>query len=383
MDDDEALDTPASTLEELLSIDLLSATLELLPARDLGAACCACQRWAETLAHPAAWKQAGRAEGLIWAETEGEAEARAAAQGGWKQMFRKERTLEKRWVHYGLQPRVIAQGHDHWVPSILMEPRSRQLVTCSYDGTIRFWSDVDVAEPQCFKIVHGAEGEGFSSIAMSSRCTYEGTSYGDAAAPRLAAGSELGSVHVWEVWCPDDSEEARAAAAEARATAALGEWPTTELALSPLHLTAGGGGEGEEYGGMPGDPFAMAVHQAETGNERPLSQVLLARARPRFARKLECWTGSHDFVQSILMLPDGRTVVSGGDSGNVTLHQVGEPGQPSRTTPSVRLVGHQSAVMCLGATASGEVLSGSVDHGVRLWDVHRGACKQERLGRHP
>ena len=156
MDDDEALDTPASTLEELLSIDLLSATLELLPARgesklrhsahasqhkmlqqqsslpppahltthrlllcaDLGAACCACQRWAETLAHPAAWKQAGRAEGLIWAETEGEAEARAAAQGGWKQMFRKERTLEKRWVHYGLQPRVIAQGHDHWVPSI-------------------------------------------------------------------------------------------------------------------------------------------------------------------------------------------------------------------------------------------------------------------------
>ena len=51
---------------------------------------------------------------------------------------------------------------------------------------------------------------------------------------------------------------------------------------------------------------------------------MLARARPRFARKLECWTGSHDFVQSILMLPDGRTVVSGGDSGNVTLHQVGD-----------------------------------------------------------
>ena len=37
---------------------------------------------------------------------------------------------------------------------------------------------------------------------MSSRCTYEGTSYGDAAAPRLAAGSELGSVHVWEVRTP-------------------------------------------------------------------------------------------------------------------------------------------------------------------------------------
>jgi hypothetical protein len=33
MGDDEALDTPASTLEELLSIDLLSATLESLSAR--------------------------------------------------------------------------------------------------------------------------------------------------------------------------------------------------------------------------------------------------------------------------------------------------------------------------------------------------------------
>ena len=33
MGDDEALEAPASTLEELLSIDLLSATLESLPAR--------------------------------------------------------------------------------------------------------------------------------------------------------------------------------------------------------------------------------------------------------------------------------------------------------------------------------------------------------------
>ena len=79
---------------------------------------------------------------------------------------------------------------------------------------------------------------------------------------------------------------------------------------------------------------------------------------PRFARKLECWRGSHDFVQSILMLADGRTVVSGGDSGYVILHQVGEPGLI--TTPPVCLAGHRSAVMCLGATASGDVLSGSV-----------------------
>ena len=268
MDDDEALDAPASTLEELLSVDLLAATLESLPARDLGAASCACQRWAETLSHPAAWRQAGRAEGLIWAETEAEAEARATAQGGWKQMLRNERALEKRWVHYGLQPRVIAQGHDHWVPSILMEPRSRQLVTCSYDGTIRFWSDVDSPEPRCFKLLHGtppthvrvrarvgarvgARAQDTSTVpspvqapraraSLPSPCLRGAATRAAIGAPpttapahraspqapssaaltltltltltlpltltltltltRLAAGSELGSVHVWEVW---------------------------------------------------------------------------------------------------------------------------------------------------------------------------------------
>ena len=45
MGDDEALDTPASTLEELLSIDLLSATLESLSARG---ECKPARTWART-----------------------------------------------------------------------------------------------------------------------------------------------------------------------------------------------------------------------------------------------------------------------------------------------------------------------------------------------
>ena len=56
------------------------------------------------------------------------------------------------------------------------------------------------------------------SPGSSHQGSYEGSAYHGAAAPRLAAGSELGSVHVWEVWCPEDAEEARVAAAEARAT---------------------------------------------------------------------------------------------------------------------------------------------------------------------
>ena len=74
------------------------------------------------------------------------------------------------------------------------------------------------------------------SPGSSHQGAYEGTAYHGAAAPRLAAGSELGSVHVWEVWCPEDAEEARVAAAEARATAAIGEWPATDFTLSPVRV---------------------------------------------------------------------------------------------------------------------------------------------------
>ena len=38
------------------------------------------------------------------------------------------------------------------------------------------------------------------SPGSSHQGSYWGTAYHGAGAPRLAAGSELGSVHVWEVW---------------------------------------------------------------------------------------------------------------------------------------------------------------------------------------
>ena len=317
---------------------------------DLGAACCANKRWADVLTHPAAWRLASA--GLVWAKSEAVAEARAAAQGGWKNLLRHERALERRWKRYGLAPRVIAQGHDHWVPSILMEPATRQLVTCSYDGTIRFWADVDAPESHCFKVLTGAEGEGFSAIALWA------PSGGQGETARLAAGSDWGSVHVWEVWRPDDAEDA-AAAAEAQ------EWPV-ERALAQQ----------------------AAAAAAEGVLEQEALEAALA-ARPRFARRLECWTGSQDFVQSVLMLGP-RTVVSGADSGSVALHRVGQPDvvngeaqaheEGGAVPPALCLSGHESTVMCLGATDDGDVLSGSADHTVRLWDPTTGQGKARFLG---
>ena len=69
-----------------------------------------------------------------------------------------------------------------------------------------------------------------------------------------------------------------------------------------------------------------------------------------------------------------------GDSGFVTVHKVAGPGRPRSEAPALRLGGHQSAVMCLDAAADWEVLSGSVDHSVRMWDLETGQCKAQFVG---
>ena len=79
-------------------------------------------------------------QGCTWGQGTARAEASAHRRGGWKQLVRHEHTLARRWAApcgSSLKPQVIEAGH-HWVPSILMDEATRELVTCSYDGTVRF-----------------------------------------------------------------------------------------------------------------------------------------------------------------------------------------------------------------------------------------------------
>ena len=109
--------------------------------------------------------------GYGWGLGAPEAEARAAQHGGWKAFARHESRLARSWCEpagRGLRVRVLEAGH-HWVPSILMDEASRELVTCSYDGTVRFWTDASGPRPTCFKVLTagGPQGhEGFSCIAQ-------------------------------------------------------------------------------------------------------------------------------------------------------------------------------------------------------------------------
>ena len=393
----------------------------------------------------------------------------------------------------------------------------------------------------------GNAAEGFSCIHMLAQ--------GADAPVLLAAGSELGNVHVWEAWRPEDREESEAAARWAAAERAVAAerpsgrtggsgaegdggggpsslashtsgtssslaWSAAGLlahvqqaaeaaanhqshaqavaatafhaAVAASNLTtaassasspaqnaqqllhnsasededednhegdedgaASGEGEGESEGGgsfgggapaglmpphfpppPPGGwfgalvaadpPNGLLLHAAAVDAEAngvgvadisDLRERLLFR-RPRFSRKLTCWSGAHDFVQSILVLPGG-VVCSGGDSGSVRVHRLppsllaaggGGGTAASLLLPSsgagLTLEGHSGAVMCLDAprleasppSASSRGLatigtaqpyappsvlfSGSVDHSVGVWDLAAGGRRVLRLDGH-
>jgi hypothetical protein len=275
-------DPAVSSISDLAN-DLLGLSFEHLSSRDIGAAAAVCRPWRDSLGPcHTAWRVDGERRGLLWDTTAAALAKRAAHARGWKWLLAREMNLERRWKRPALRARVVGGGHRHWVPSILMEPHSRCLVTCSYDGTLRFWQDADTPMPRRFHTLpstlglqphggHGGVPEGFSSIALART--------GGHGASLLAAGSELGNIHVWEVWRPED--EADAAAAEA----ARDDGWEEEGQLLPEGDVAGADGwaadpfVGQIAGGGAGAAAAIAALDAQLWDESDEEQEAAAAAR--------------------------------------------------------------------------------------------------------
>mmetsp|Transcript_11445 Transcript_11445/g.29750 ORF Transcript_11445/g.29750 Transcript_11445/m.29750 type:complete len:624 (+) Transcript_11445:66-1937(+) len=274
------------------------------------------EHWRNVAAHRG-YTEGGRVRG----ETAG------LASGGWREYCKQQSRREQLWREpERCNMHVVPDCHAQWSPAIVYSPRSQEIVTCSYDGTVRTWLD-DSARAgtyPCTRVLTTEEGEGFSVVTIAPESVL-----GGADGMLLAAGSEYGNLHVWQV----DDEEAR------------------RLAHVPT---------------------------------------------------------AHDFVQSAVWTPTGR-VITGGDSGVIQVHDLGgvigtvrdedeartpsAPGgggavptvvsSPSSPTSgaaatvqasgaSSMLEGHSQAVMCMTMCGRGHLVSGSVDHTVRVWDLTTG-----------
>jgi hypothetical protein len=206
--------------EAALPPEVLGHMFSSLSLPGLGRTRAVCSRWrdAGTLVAGPLWRQQAERLGYLygWSETA----VTRRARGDWRAFVKRELDLERRWTQprgAALRCRVLTAGHKHWVPGILMEPLTRELVTCSYDGTVRFWSHVDAPRPGCFKVLTAGPNEGFSCLSMLPHAERESM--------LLAVGSELGHVHVWEVWRPEDAADARAARDTRTRRAAAGRRP--------------------------------------------------------------------------------------------------------------------------------------------------------------
>ena len=130
---------PPSLLEQKLIVDILLLVFEHLPVRGLGVAMRTCKTWHRLLAsHSSVWRHVAVNAGLLCAPESADAASRVAAAGGWKPFLQDAFALEHRWSQrFPRQARWLGAGHEHWVPAIIVEPQTQQLVTCSYDGTIK------------------------------------------------------------------------------------------------------------------------------------------------------------------------------------------------------------------------------------------------------
>jgi WD40 repeat protein len=353
-----------------LDADSLSHVFHSLPVPSLGAVSRVSHRWQEALSLPV-WRHAAQELWYTWGMDVASAEALACSCGGWKHLVKRDHHLEHRWRRKSsLRVRHLEAG-EHWVPAIIMEERSRQLVTCSYDGTIRFWTSLDNPQPRCFHRVTSGLGEGFSCIAALPQAD---------GSVLLAAGSDFGNVHVWEAWLPDADVPALSAV-HGEADDADDDDDDGEEDEATHEVYQSGSGPAA----APAAPAAPDSVDNGTAGEA-------SRLRSPFSRQRTSWHNAHDFVQSILALPCGR-VVSGGDAGLVRVHRVCvEEGHATRNRagtdedgPShalATLSGHSGAVMCLGSAPGGQagtVFSGSVDHTIGRWDIHAGVLTA-RLG---
>ena len=207
----------------------------------------------------------------------------------------------------------VLEGHERGVYSVSYSPDGAQIVSGSFDNSMRVWDAASGAE--LLKL------EGHQGWVLSAAYSPDGA--------RLVSGSSDGSVRVWD------------AATGAELLMLEGH----ESGVSPVAYSPDGA---QIVSGS--DDNTVRVWEAATGAE------LL---------KLD---GHQDRVWSVAYSPDGAQIVSGSYDNTVRVWDAATGAE------LLKLEGHEDDVTSTAFSPDGaQIVSGSSDNTVRVWDAATGA----------
>lgn len=254
------------------------------------------------------------------------------------------------------------EGHTDYVTSVTYSSSTRQIISCSYDKTIRFWN-VDSGAPN-----HIIENP--NRRIHSLACSLDGTC--------LASGYDDGFISVWKchtyekIWGIDKAYVAGVAC----------------LAFSPSgkYITAGSFDHklaiwdtqtGEKYG----DTLSGHASGVSSVAYSPDGKMVISGSGDGTVKFWSTQTGKLEHtlkghtkpVTCVIFCPDGKQIISGSDDNTVRVWDA-----PSTTKNQLEPIAHTKAVKSVIYSPDGtQIASGSEDKTIRIWDVTTGQLIKE------
>jgi len=220
----------------------------------------------------------------------------------------------------------VLQGHSHTISVVAFSPDGKQIVSGSYDNTIRLW-DAETGE----QLQQPLEGHwnSVTSVAFSPD------------GKQIVSGSSDKTIRLWDAETGEQLQQPFKGH----------QYSVTSVAFSP---------NGKQIVSGSYDN-TIRIWDAETGEQLQQS-----------------FKGHEHFVSSVAFSPDGKQVVSGSGDKTIRLWDA-ETGEQLQQP----FKGHENSVSSAAFSPDGkQIVSGSGDETIRLWNAETGEQLQQPLKGH-